>query len=309
MRGRVAGIGECMIELKAAAPGALSIGYAGDSFNSAVYFARIGARHGVSVDYVTALGDDHHSDAILALAAGEGVGTAMVERLPGRLPGLYMIETDAAGERRFLYWRSAAAARDMLRGDRGDVLAASLDGFAMIFATGISFSILDAPQREALFALLAACRAKGTKIVFDGNFRPRGWPDRDEARAVFSRALTLADIALPTLEDEQALFADADAAATIARFRAAGVAEIVVKRGPSGCVIAQGESVVESPTEARAALDTTGAGDSFNAAYLAARLLGREPAAAADAGHRLAGTVIAHRGAIIPVAAMPDLGL
>jgi 2-dehydro-3-deoxygluconokinase len=52
-------------------------------------------------------------------------------------------------------------------------------------------------------------------------------------------------------------------------------------------------------------VDTTAAGDSFAAAYLATRLSGADPAIAAAAGHRLAGTVVGYPGAIIPREGMP----
>ena len=104
---RVACIGECMIELKPAKGGLYSRGYGGDTLNTAVYLARLG----VDVDYVTALGDDALSDEMIAGWTAEGVGTKRVARLPGKLPGIYMIQTDDNGERRFFHWRESAAAR------------------------------------------------------------------------------------------------------------------------------------------------------------------------------------------------------
>src|SRR3954447_7034899 len=92
-----------MIELREMADGRFSRGYGGDTLNTAVYLARLG----VAVDYVTALGDDLWSDEMLAGWAAEGVGTGQVARLPGRVPGLYIIQTDAHGERRFSYWRDS----------------------------------------------------------------------------------------------------------------------------------------------------------------------------------------------------------
>ncbi len=304
---RVASIGECMIELRQLAPGQLGVGYAGDTFNSAVYLARLGASAGIRVDYVTALGDDSHSDAIAALARAEGIGTGLIARLPGRLPGLYLIETDSRGERRFLYWRSAAAARDMLRGDRPAVLEAELAGFDLLVVSGITLSILDEAQRSALVGLLAACRARGSRIAFDGNYRPRGWTDPAQARAAFDAILALTDIALPTFEDEQAVFGDADPETTARRLAQAGVAEVVVKLGADGAIVTAGGRSERIGTIARQAIDTTGAGDSFNAGYLAARLAGREPGDAVRIGHAIAGEVVMHRGAIIPHDAMPAL--
>src|SRR6516225_8357408 len=104
---KVACIGECMIELRQSVGDQLSRGFGGDTLNTAVYLARLG----LMVDYVTALGDDPISDEMIAGWAAEGVGTGWVARLPGKLPGLYLIQTDAAGERRFYHWRESSAVR------------------------------------------------------------------------------------------------------------------------------------------------------------------------------------------------------
>src|SRR5882757_6153912 len=107
---KIACIGECMIELTQAAGGTLARGYGGDTLNTATYCARLGA----SVDYITALGDDAWSDEMVAGWQAEGIGTRHVVRIPGKLPGLYVIETSASGERRFYYWRESSAARALL---------------------------------------------------------------------------------------------------------------------------------------------------------------------------------------------------
>ena len=101
---RVASIGECMIEIAVKPGGDAQLASGGDTLNTAVYLAR----QGVAVDYVTALGDDPYSDEMLARWQAEGVGTGLVPRLPGRVPGLYMIRTDDRGERTFHYWRDRA---------------------------------------------------------------------------------------------------------------------------------------------------------------------------------------------------------
>src|SRR5690606_21743709 len=115
---RVAAIGECMIELTEAGGGAgggggegtRRRGVGGDTLNTAVYMARLGAAAGIAVDYVSALGDDPFSDALVAAWEAEGIGTRLVARLPGRLPGLYAIRNEPNGERSFWYWRSASTA-------------------------------------------------------------------------------------------------------------------------------------------------------------------------------------------------------
>ena len=299
---RIAAIGECMIELSDTGDGRLSLAYGGDSLNTSVYLARLGA----AVDYVTALGDDAYSEAMLAFWRAEGIGTRHVRRLPGRLPGLYTIRTDAAGERSFYYWRSAAAARDVLKEDDGR-LAEVLPGYDVLFLTGVTLSILDEASREKLFAILEAAKERGARIAFDSNYRPRGWSGPAAARGAFERLARLADIVLPSLDDETALFGDADAAAVAARYAGWGAAEVAVKDGLRACTYRCGEESGTVAAESVAeVVDTTAAGDAFDAAYLAARLDGLEPDAAVRRGHRLAAAVIGHRGAVIPAAAMPS---
>ena len=156
------------------------------------------------VDFVTALGDDPFSEEMLAGWQAEGLHTRLVARLPGRLPGLYIIRTDAGGERSFHYWRSAAAAREMLRDGRADALADALAGFDLVYLSAITLGILDPDSRERLFTLLEALRRGGCRVAFDSNYRPRLWPDRAVAQEAATRAYALAAFALPTFEDEAA---------------------------------------------------------------------------------------------------------
>ncbi|MCK8783386.1 PfkB family carbohydrate kinase [Roseomonas sp. NAR14] len=301
---RVACLGECMMELRERPDGLLSRGFGGDTLNTALYLARLGA----PVEYVTALGDDPFSAAMLAAWREEGIGTDHVLRVPGRLPGLYLIQTDPAGERRFSYWRDSAPARQLFALPETPVVERALAGAAVAYLSGITLSLYDEAGRERLFATLATTRARGGRVVFDTNFRPRGWPDPAVARAVYDRMIRLADTVLAGVEDNLLLHGDDGPAPLAARLRAAGVAEAVVKLAEPGCLVLDGDRAVPVPTAPDPSpVDTTAAGDSFAAGYLAARLRGEPPEAAARAGHALAGVVVRHPGAIIPRAAMPDL--
>ncbi len=269
-RMRAASIGECMVEFHRRPDGSYGRGFGGDTLNCALYLARLG----IPTDYVTMLGDDRLSQEMLDAWAAEGIGTGLVGRIPGRLPGLYLIETADRGERTFLYWRSAAPARDLIR-LRGDDLAAELAQHNLIYLSGITLSLFDREGRSRLPELLSGLRSRGAKVAFDGNYRPRGWPDLDEACTAFTSILRQTDIALPTFDDETALFDDDSPQATIERMRAAGVAEIVVKRGEQPCLVAADGAVAEVPPASRVSpVDTTAAGDSFNAGHLAERMRG-----------------------------------
>jgi len=302
----VAAIGECMLELSDPDGGPPALGFGGDTLNMAVYLARL-AGDALRVSYVTALGDDPYSARMLAAWQDEGIDVGLVARLPGRLPGLYAIRTDAEGERSFCYWRSAAAARELLSAAEARPLVERAMGCDVLYLSGITLSILDAASRERLLDMVAAARGRGATMAFDSNYRPRGWPDRDAARAAMAAALRLADLALPSLDDERALWGDDDVEAVLRRHRDLGVREVVVKDGAGPVrILADGARLEVAPAAAARPVDTTAAGDSFNAAYLRFRLAGAAPDTAARAGARLAATVIGHRGAIVPRAAMPS---
>jgi 2-dehydro-3-deoxygluconokinase len=293
----IASVGECMLELSGQGGDAWRMGYAGDTFNT-LWALRALTDADRAADYVSAFGDDPFSIKQIEFFRDNGIGIAASPVIPGARPGLYAI-TLAGAERSFTYWRSEAAAKQ-LAGDPV-ALAKSLENRALVYFSGITLAILSDEAREVLFQALAAARAKGARIAFDPNYRPRLWPDADAARRAFGKALATTDIALPTFTDEQALFGDATPRDTVKRLKMLGVSEIVVKNGEADALIADRDAEHPSPATAVARpVDTTGAGDSFNGGYLAARLAGDAPVEAAMRAHRVAGAVIQVRGALAP---------
>jgi len=300
---RVACIGECMLELSGGDLSAMALSYGGDTLNTAIYLARLS----VPVDYVTALGDDPYSDWMLEQWRAEGVGTDLVVRVVGRLPGLYAIRTDERGERKFFYWRDQAPARDLFSLPEIATVAERLVDYDWIYLTGVTLSLYSPNQRTELYALLDRARAKGAKIAFDSNYRPRGWDGSEDARAVMTELVSRTDLALPTLDDDQQIYGDDNADTCADRLHERGVGEVAVKMDAQGCLVSSKRRRERVPTTVREQpIDTTGAGDSFNAGYLAARLAGADPIDAARHAHRLAGAVIMHPGAVMPRDAMPE---
>ncbi|HXR01194.1 MAG TPA: sugar kinase [Pseudomonas sp.] len=303
---RVALIGECMIELQQHANGTLKQSFGGDTLNTAVYLSRL-LGSAAQVDYVTALGDDSFSDAMCALWAEEGIGLSRVQRLPGRLPGLYCIQTDANGERRFLYWRNEAAVRECFTTPAAEPVLAALPEYDVLYFSGITLAVLGEVGRARLLSTLGDARDRGARVVFDNNYRPRLWRSVDQARQAYRTIMHEVDVALLTEEDEQALFGYADSEQIMTAYRDLGLAEVVIKRGAQSCLVRAGDQCHEVAAHpVHKVIDTTAAGDSFSAAYLAQRLRGASSQQAADAGHRLASLVIQHPGAVIPRSAMPS---
>lgn len=285
-----------MVELARAGDRRFTLSYGGDTFNTAVYLARAG----IDVSYATALGDDPYSAGLIALARRETVGTDLIAIVPGRMPGLYLIET-ANGERTFHYWRERSPARDLFDLPQADAVVAAIARSGLVYFSAITLSLYSTSGLARFAEALAQARAAGALIAMDGNYRPRGWPSAEHARETVARFWPLADIALPTFDDEAQLWGDADPQATAARLFALGVPEIAVKLGGAGALAGRAGALTGvAPAASVEPVDTTGAGDSFNAAYLSARLRNRPIDAAAHAGNALAGVVIRHRGAIAP---------
>jgi 2-dehydro-3-deoxygluconokinase len=297
--GRVASIGECMIELATveAKPELRHLGFGGDTLNTAVYLARLG----IAADYVTALGDDLYSDRMVAAWREEGIGTELVQRAKGRLPGLYTIELDDRGERRFYYWREQAPAREIFSNADTDDLCAVLLGYEWLYLSGISLSLYREAGRERLFDLLRKFRKGGGKVAFDANYRQRGWPSVEVARREIGDQLALTDLVLSSIEDETSLHGQMSAEQACDRIHALGPRTVVIKQGGQGCTVStDGRRTAVPAIKGRKIVDATAAGDSFNAGFLAATLRGEQPLEAAKLGHRCAAIVIGYRGAIVP---------
>ena len=307
----IAVIGECMVELQKK-ESELKQTFGGDTLNTALYLSRLTQEKGINVSYVTALGNDPFSLDMLEKWQAEGINTDLVTQFDDKQPGLYYIETDDIGERSFYYWRSDAAAKYLFDQENTAPILDRLFSFDAIYLSGISIAILTDNGRHVLLSFLEQYKVQGGKILFDNNYRPKLWNQQSEAVSWYLKILALADTALLTFEDEQALYGDEHLEQCIERTSKAGVSELIIKRGSKDCLVVQNNQanyVAPYPVEKDKIIDTTAAGDSFSAGFLAKRFCGGNALEAAYAGHVVAGTVIQYKGAIIPSNAMPDLSL
>ena len=307
---RIAFFGEAMAELSLGGDHSEppSLGFAGDTMNTAIYLKRLMGQQ-ADVAYITVLGPDPLSDRLILSLENEFISTAGIARHADRPVGLYAITTDKAGERTFSYWRSHSAARTLFQTEQAlnfDLLA----GYDVVYFSAISLAILPANVRLALFDNLRQLQtAHSVKVVFDSNYRPALWESEVIAQQSVAEAWRLCDIALPSIDDEQNLFKDSDEPAVLARLRGYGITNGALKRGASGPLsldnsvneLAETDHTANWMKEPVEVVDTTAAGDSFNAGYLSAALTNQSEIEALRAGHDCAKRVIAHRGAIIPL--------
>jgi 2-dehydro-3-deoxygluconokinase len=300
-------LGECMVELSpqqaGEANGLYRMGFAGDTFNTAVYMARLGLR----VSYCTALGQgDPFSEGVLAALEREGLDASLIRQAENRLPGIYSIVVDEAGERRFYYWREHAPIRDLFSLQSAEIFARAARESDLVYLSGVTLAVIGELGRARLRDVLLEAKAAGVAIALDFNYRPSLWPDPAIARASLDGIIPACAYISLSSEDSRPLYGRE--AGELASEWAARGAEVVARDESHAVIVHRPEGRIATPAPERVkAVDTTGAGDSFNAAYLAARLQDLPIEQAVSRGHILAATVVSYGGAVIPREAMPAL--
>jgi 2-dehydro-3-deoxygluconokinase len=293
----IVSIGECMLELSGKGGQDWRLGFAGDTLNT-LWALRALTTSEHTANYISAFGDDPFSRDQIAFFQASGIGIGESPVVAGARPGLYAITLSGA-ERSFTYWRNDSAARQLASDPIK--LAKSLENQALVYFSGITLAILDPASRRVLLEAVNSARKSGSLVAFDANYRPRLWVSPEEARMAVDEALSVTDIALPTFPDEQSLYGDTAPEVTAARLAEAGVGEIVVKNGELPASICHGGKMdIVAAVHVAAPVDTTGAGDSFNGSYLAARLAGLPPLEATRRAHAVAAAVVQVRGALAP---------
>ncbi|MEQ8689360.1 MAG: sugar kinase [Pseudomonadales bacterium] len=289
-RPRICCAGEAMVEFipqPNLAEYAQSFG--GDSLNTAVYLARLDC----AVQYLTIVGDDGFSGALLALLDAEEIDRSRVIRRDHATLGLYVIKNDEQGERSFTYWRDTSPARGLFDA------AVSCDGIDVFYFTGITVAVCLSGLVN-LLDLLRALRGQGVRIAFDPNYREALWRDSRQAQEAMGHVLPLCDLVMPTLDDMRALYDCETAPECEKLLRGHRVREIVVKGGDGRVNVLVDAANYSGQATMQAAIDTTGAGDAFNAGYLAGRSRGLTVDDCIAMGHATAAQVVLHPGAIVP---------
>ncbi|AJI75529.1 pfkB carbohydrate kinase family protein [Francisella philomiragia subsp. philomiragia ATCC 25015] len=293
-------IGECMLELS----GQIQLGsqaklnFGGDVLNTALYFARLNG----DVSFITALGNDNFSAQMISHWDTENINTSEVLKIKDRVPGLYAIQTDNQGERSFYYWREQAPIKDIFYHLSKENLDRYNKEYNYLYLSGISLSRWDNKQLEIFANWLKDFRnsGDGKEIIFDLNYRPKCWKSKEQTKGYLEKVLKHVTIVLTTFDDEEMLFDDVNYQKTLDRYNRFDIPIVIIKHGINPTVLQYQNtiSLIEA-TKIVTPIDTTAAGDSFNAAFLAAFSNNLNLQTSIEFAQNFAAEIIQHQGAII----------
>jgi len=294
----VIALGEPMVEFCATDTGRLSVvdvfkrGWGGDTSNFAVAAARVGAK----AAHLCSLGDDEFGRSFMGLWASEGMDTSRVVVEPGAWTAIYVISLVEGGGHDFTYYRAGSAASRYRVTDLDEEYVASA---RVLHTSGISMAV-SVSLREAAFMAMELCRDAGGEVTLDVNMRAKLWPV-DTARKVLGRAFTKADTVFASMEDVRTLYGVTEPREAAAHLSDMGVETVVIKHGGEGCHVSAGGESLTCPGFDVRVVDTTGSGDAFDGAWVAATLEGwslERKAAFANAVGALTATGL---GAVAPI--------
>mgnify|MGYP000017647537 CR=1 FL=1 len=293
----IVAIGEPMLELNAEEEGPLSeatrflVGWGGDTSNFCIAASRAGGNAG----YLTRLGEDEFGESFLALWQREGIDTRQVLRDPRAYTAAYFISRRGR-QHFFTYFRRDSAASRM----RPEFLPSAYIAQArLLHASGISQAI-STGACDAVFAAIGTARSAGRLVSYDPNFRPKLWP-LERARAVIHETCRLADLVFPSL-DEARLLTGLDDAEEIAHFYLGlGPKVVALKMGAEGSLVATAEGLERHPPFRVESIDMSGAGDTFDGAFVTAFLEGKSPSACARFANAAAALTTTGLGCVRPI--------
>jgi len=294
--------GECMIELRAhvtstSSSKLLQQAFSGDALNTSVYMKR--TFPSLNTNFISALGADSFSQQMRLFFQEESIGSEFVFQSESKLPGLYAIDTDDTGERFFTYWRDNSAARSVMTFIDEQIVDSFSQG-DMFFFSGISLAVIRPNERSLFWKMLGKLKLAGVSIVFDPNYRARMWDQPEQAKEQFEQAFSIADIALPGVDDFQQLYGITTSEAVFDFCQQFNINELVIKNADASIFCYSERQVYKFNVSAvENVVDATSAGDSFNGVYLGARATGLNLSYAIELASKAAGFVIQHQGAIV----------
>ncbi len=295
---KIAIIGECMVEMYQDKKSLYKQAFGGDTFNCAVYLKR--SLKKADIEYITVLGEDELSEKMIDFVHQQKIKTSFVDKLKEKNIGLYILSNNSS-TRTVSYWRENSAAKELFLTRSFNRISSELLDYDLIYFSAITLAIMSEEGRNNLFKILKKARALGVKVAFDSKYRAELYPSSDTARSIYNKAIHYCDIFLSSSDDEKELCGEVDSFSVIKKIREAGCEEIVIKTSNEEVMYCDKNFTKNIKLkQIKKIVDVTSARDSFNAAYLASRIKGKDIEKSVNKANKLSSQVVLYKGAISP---------
>ena len=297
--------GECMIEVSGDTDNLdknqikMNLNFGGDTFNAAVYFSRLTNKL-FNTFYFTGLGKDHLSEMMIKRFKYENLKTDLIQRIEGKYPGIYSIQTDKKGNRSFSYWRNESAAKEIIKKCELDYMEKFTNNTELFYYTGITLGILQPKDQNKLIKL----SKKSKFTAFDFNFRKSFHYNKIKSQKLFKKSNLSSDINFISFDDITEIFGQTDPVEFLNTFKRKN--NIIILKHFEKIFYSEFNKIGSINVPIIKAIDTTAAGDSFNGSFLAFHYKNKNLSIGEKilSSHNITKNVLKYRGAIIPKSKM-----
>jgi sugar/nucleoside kinase (ribokinase family) len=236
----------------------------------AIFAAAVG-RLGTPAGFIGVVGRDDFGESVLRRLQAHGVDTTQVRVVEDRPTALAFVTYNGDGSRHFVFYLATSAAALLSPDDVGAGYARRAE---VVHITGTALAV-SLSSREACYKAARECRAAGGRVTFDPNIRPEllgGEP----AGPVVEPVLELCDVLLPSAAEATFLTGETDERAACQTLVQRGIPVVALKRGKHGSAVFTAGETIEVPSIHVNEVDSTGAGDCYDAGFVVGLLQGWE---------------------------------
>lgn len=294
---KICSIGECMIELTNIDNKKYSLSVAGDTLNFCFYLNK----ELFKVFYFTAIGNSDISKEALIFFQKNNINTQLVHKDLSNEIGLYIIKNKKSGEKKFYYWRDNSAAKYYLNNLKLKKIYKKIYNFDFLYLTGITLSLIEKKNLNNLIDFINFCKSKNCKIIFDLNLRIKRWNKKD-LLSFFKKILLKVDILFASGEDIKLWKGNDNIITFLNIIKKNKISHGIYRKNAkyNYSFLNKNKYVVQNKILNKV-VDTSGAGDGYNAAYLNNFIQTNDPKKALKAASKIGAKIIMKKGAIVDV--------
>ena len=297
MKIKICAIGECMMELSNAKNALYSQSIAGDTLNFSSYLDK----NIFDISYFTAVGTSEISKRVIRFLQKQKIKTNLVSQISSHEIGLYLIENTKAGEKIFYYWRDHSAAKFFFNNENIKKYKNQLEKYQYVYFSGITLSLFENNNFYNFISLLEFLKKKQVKIIFDFNIRINRWTKKNLNNFLYS-ILNFVDICFVSGEDLKFWKNDSSLRNFEKLINKYKIDHGIFRKNAKLTYSIQNKKKYTIKNKfIRKVVDTSGAGDGFNAAYVSNFIIHNDPALALKEASLLGSKIIMQKGAIVDV--------